>query len=640
MRIILKTILSIILLSSYAINFKCGFEHFKHKFENPGKYSPPNSDNLRFLEEQPWESIRIHADYHNVDINTTLTDKQKQDIRDITNKTIRYYEKIIMVKRFKDLLIPNNCSGEIVKGPEISEGVNADLVIYVKWDEEAGDSTEGYAGACEASVSDGRPVTGLMAFTPMVKLSDSLTTNWLEYAVQFTLHEVGHILFMSSDYLKEVNPNYIIYKEINGIERKLAASPKVLEAAKKHFNCQDVDGVEYENQGGLGTAGEHWEARVMLGDFMVGEAYEEIAISEISLALMEDLGWYKTHKYTGGLFRFGKNKGCSFLKEKCIDSENEKSKLDEFCHTRDEEICTAGRHVKGVCMIDSSSQNLNQNMAYFRDKKLAGYTNADHCPLAQTYFTEDYLWYSSCRYGKTEKSFEKIGKLSSCFITDIHNQNSGSGASQYAVCYEFACDFTNEIIKVKLGVDTVECPRAGGTIMFESDSFRGRLACPDYNLICTSNPACNDVFDCIDEKAEPLNSTFTYDYDIVNSNEFTTANDKIDNDNEKVETETEKEKVETETEKEKVETETEEEKVEEEKVEDDDKKIEEEKVEDNDKKIEKEKVTDDDKNNESAIDINKKEETKIDTNNDNSLSSRFLSISYFVIVFLYISIIN
>ena len=35
-----------------------------------------------------------------------------------------------------------------------------------------------------------------------------------------------------------------------------------------------------------------------------------MAISEITLALLEDSGWYKANYYTGGLMRFGKNKGC------------------------------------------------------------------------------------------------------------------------------------------------------------------------------------------------------------------------------------------------------------------------------------------------------------------------------------------
>ena len=40
---------------------------------------------------------------------------------------------------------------------------------------------------------------------------------------------------------------------------------------------------------------------------MIGDFYEEQAISEMTLALFEDSHWYKVNYYTGGLFRYGKN---------------------------------------------------------------------------------------------------------------------------------------------------------------------------------------------------------------------------------------------------------------------------------------------------------------------------------------------
>ena len=43
----------------------------------------------------------------------------------------------------------------------------------------------------------------------------------------------------------------------------------------------------------------------------------DFTISEITLALFEDSGWYKTKNYTSGLFRAGKRKGYSFLTLDC-----------------------------------------------------------------------------------------------------------------------------------------------------------------------------------------------------------------------------------------------------------------------------------------------------------------------------------
>ena len=57
---------------------------------------------------------------------------------------------------------------------------------------------------------------------------------------------------------------------------------------------------------------------------------EDIAISEITLALLEDSQWYEVNYYTGGLMRFGKNKGCNFLNNLCINSNYETEFDNEF----------------------------------------------------------------------------------------------------------------------------------------------------------------------------------------------------------------------------------------------------------------------------------------------------------------------
>ena len=105
-----------------------------------------------------------------------------------------------------------------------------------------------------------------------------------------------------------------------------------------------MKGVKLENQGGTGSVGAHWESRVMLGDYMVSTDYRERAISEITLALFEDSGWYKANYYTGGLFRYGKNSGCDFIEKKCII--DEKSTFDEFCTETSQPICYPRTFIK------------------------------------------------------------------------------------------------------------------------------------------------------------------------------------------------------------------------------------------------------------------------------------------------------
>ena len=51
-----------------------------------------------------------------------------------------------------------------------------------------------------------------------------------------------------------------------------------------------------EEFGGEGTVGSHWEAKILLGDYMNGYTYTfEQVISEFTLALLEDYGFYKAN---------------------------------------------------------------------------------------------------------------------------------------------------------------------------------------------------------------------------------------------------------------------------------------------------------------------------------------------------------
>ena len=68
-------------------------------------------------------------------------------------------------------------------------------------------------------------------------------------------------------------------------------TPRVVEKAREHFNCNTLDGVELENQGSSGTAGSHWEKRLFDNEYMTGSSSYEPIISTMSLAYLEDSGW-------------------------------------------------------------------------------------------------------------------------------------------------------------------------------------------------------------------------------------------------------------------------------------------------------------------------------------------------------------
>ena len=184
------------------------------------------------------------------------------------------------------------------------------------------------------------------------------------------LHEITHILVFD-DYLYDFykfNGNVTITKIINGVNRTLIATPKVKNIASQHFNCSSIEGIELENHGGTGSVGSHWEGRVMLGDFMISTVHPEQVISDITLALFEDSGWYEVNYYTGGLFRFGKGQGCEFLNTTCLTSG--KSNFEwEFCDKEKEDICSSNNLNRGFCYIIKYDYELESYYQYFDDKK-------------------------------------------------------------------------------------------------------------------------------------------------------------------------------------------------------------------------------------------------------------------------------
>ena len=179
-----------------------------------------------------------------------------------------------------------------------------DLVIFGKI-VDVDPSTLASAGARYLD-SNNRPYIGIVNINKNVDYSLAKSREYLESII---LHEFTHILGFANDFFVKYFHN--VYWEVDtyGVNRTYINSSKVLEVAKKYFDCEDLKGVALEEYGGKGTVGSHWEAKILLGDYMNGYTYtNEQVISEFTLALLEDTGFYKANYYTGGLMRYGKHK--------------------------------------------------------------------------------------------------------------------------------------------------------------------------------------------------------------------------------------------------------------------------------------------------------------------------------------------
>jgi leishmanolysin len=474
----------------------------------------------RILDSSNWSPIRIYVDYYNLH-QMNLSSPMLSSIKTIVNQTVSVIQTLINVQPSGYNISINSCGG-IPVSPEVISGVDADLIIIPGFDNNLDDGTEAYSSICVQDSWNYRPLAGLISFTRNIRYNEP---NWLQYNTVLALHELTHVLvfseklfynFTNSDGSIKEFSDVITKQTINGVERIMIKTPKVVAAAKKHFGCNNVIGVELENQGGVGTMTNHWEARIMLTDYMIGVSYDETTISDITLALLEDSGWYKTNNYTAGLFRYGKNQGCSFLNSKCI-VDGKTPFPEEYCDSSALPTCSNGRVFKGNCFFQNSNQ-ITTPYQYFGSTSRGGFRDSDYCPIPVAPSGSKLMEYN-CIYGVDNmypsSLEEKISTNSACFLSSLVNINYAANLTNYigkvkAICYQYYCDDINKGVIVNVGKVNSTCPTSGGNITFPG--YSGELYCPDYNSLCTMSSFCYDIIDCVLKKVIEKNNTYEYNY--------------------------------------------------------------------------------------------------------------------------------
>lgn len=83
--------------------------------------------------------------------------------------------------------------------------------------------------------------------------------------------------------------------------------------AKEHFGCESITGLGLEMSGGPMSAGAHWETVLMGNDIETSMVNNYMAVSNMTLALFEDSGWYKPDYSKAEDLWWGKNGGCALF---------------------------------------------------------------------------------------------------------------------------------------------------------------------------------------------------------------------------------------------------------------------------------------------------------------------------------------
>ncbi|XP_065336991.1 leishmanolysin-like peptidase [Cloeon dipterum] len=444
-----------------------------------------------------------------------------------------------------------------VTGAVAGAGItNADFVFYIsamETDRCHKGMTVAYAAHCQQESSLDRPIAGHANLCPG---TISTKPQELEILLSTVKHEILHALgFSSSLYAfyrdSEGNPltpridngkpqlneklqtrqwsNKVI-KTVTRTDWKIHGGnitrtaqmivlPRVVEEVQRHFGCDSLEGAELEDQGEDGTATTHWEKRVFENEAMTGTHTQNPVYSRITLALMEDTGWYRANYSMAEPLAWGKGLGCDFAKKSCkawMDSREDLGlSIHPFCNRvkKDplETECTDDRSSVALCNLVEHSGFLPTKYQNFdhiphiepgSEGKYGGSVAlADYCPYIQ-----EFSWRaknvvvrgSHCHFDENnpqvEKNFalESYGEGSRCFdhtgsmweertCRQVRLwQHWGSG------CYKYNCHGGR--INVLVANYTFTCYQKGQQIPIKilADDWlhAGALLCPSCEELC------------------------------------------------------------------------------------------------------------------------------------------------------------
>lgn len=331
--------------------------------------------------------------------------------------------------------------------------------------------------------------------------------------------------------IKEVTREWGVRGGVKQRTVHLVVTPAVRREVRAHFNCPDLEGAELEDQGGDGTALTHWEKRLFQNEAMTGTVNTDNPVySRLTLALMEDSGWYVPDYSLAQGLSWGRGRGCDFATRSCKALMEAAAKVKggkgstPFCNTlmqsAERTYCTEDQRSVGSCnlvLYDEDIPDMYQNFDSIpgvdrKDLRRAGSSVilADYCPYVQ-----EFSWLGGGGAGTTEDprgtrcdntdnqpdpdanfAMESYGPDSMCIKQDgPWEQKSCTLVKQWSRygsgCYRYSC--SDGLLNIIVRNVTFACGEEGHKIpvrLLKSATdgewlHDGTLECPACSSICT-----------------------------------------------------------------------------------------------------------------------------------------------------------
>lgn len=432
-----------------------------------------------------------------------------------------------------------------VNPQHISQGVSGcDLMLYVSGTPSTrycDTSTLAVAVACNFDQFD-RPIAGAINFClDTIKLNSDGTASpaIIQDNLDVAIHEAAHVLGMSSNsyrffwdpdtgeprtprpfsaqtatcvdgvsrtlILPDENTMKFFLAE-NGQRYASIVTPKVRTVARNQFDCQSIAGAQLENQptGSNSCTGDHWDERLWYPESLSGVISPTTNIlSPLTLALMEDTGWYVANYTMSRASPWGLAAGCSFVTDPCLIPGDPPTIPDYgrgyFCNQGSFRGCSPALTHKLSCTVLDyeylSTPSPESQFQYFTDAPTrGGPRQSDYCPVFGSLYVDEETGGFDCSnpdhvptvnlynevYGDESKCIDTDGGESRCFKAACIKEDMQLKINVRGQWYTCEYDFqTHEVWLGSGAIPTIiTCPRL-------SD------ACPD--LFCPFNCAGRGV---------------------------------------------------------------------------------------------------------------------------------------------------
>ena len=519
------------LLITFFFNFtheKCGFNYLTT--------TPPIlASHLPIATPSSPSPLRIHLDYSHITSSPTPINQTSFHILKTTilPKALNILHSLISLKTplpsSTPLILPSQtCSFIPIPSHYQHTGINnTDLILFISLaplPDNLPSNIEASSSHCIQDANTFRPIAGFIHFNPSLPINKS--PRYINYLTYLTLHEITHVLLFNPSlfsFFPNANTLSTITHPLTGITQHIITSTNVLKHAKEHFMCDNITGIPLEYHGDDSTINGHWSKRYMNTDYMIGDSYGENVISNITLALFEDSGWYLPNYTMSSLFLFGKNVSCGFFNAsaKCVDEQHKgnisTSYPNEFCTMLNYPQCSIGNVFRGNCR-GRRYLHLERHEQYFINENIGGAdVMMDKCPIV----IENEAYYGgSCRIGNEEglDAFEKVCDNCICVVIEknisINNNSTNrnlrrSKGSNYIKnakmddevyykgneirtgCVEYECIHVHTshqvemyvVLKYKESVIRRKCSYKGERLMIKE--YEGIvIECPEPTVIC------------------------------------------------------------------------------------------------------------------------------------------------------------